>query len=277
MSAHLDRLSLNQITIEQWSLPEFLEGCATAGVRYVGLWRHKVEDVGVTRAARLVQECELRVSSLCRGGFFTERDFSHSENRRALEEAAELGSPVLVLVCGPPKSQDLGEARARIAAGLELLAPHAVELGVRLAIEPMHPMMIASRSAIVTLGEALTLARRFAPSEVGVVVDSYHVFWDPQLSRHLASASRLIASLHVSDWVTPEDDILASRVLPGDGIIDFPKLISMVDSAGYDGPVEVEVINLKLRALPAQVLLEKVIESYQRHIGAEVDQKTTST
>lgn len=277
MSTHLDRLSVNQITVEQWSFPEFVEGCTRAGVRCVGLWRHKVAEIGTKRAARLIQGCELRPSSLCRGGFFTSPAFSQDDNRQALEEAAELGAPVLVLVCGPPRSPNLCEARSRIAAGLESLVPYAVELGVRLAIEPIHPMMIASRSAIVTLGEALALARRFDPSEVGVVVDSYHVFWDPNLSEHLGSAGRSIASLHVSDWITPEHDVLASRELPGDGIIDLPGLVSMVTAAGYQEPIEVEVINLRLRALPGEILLRKVIDSYLQNIAPSLTAEAGSS
>jgi sugar phosphate isomerase/epimerase len=241
------RLSLNLITVDHWSLPEAVSRCAAAGIGWVAPWRHQYADAG--DAARAIRAAGLQVSSLCRGGFFT-ADGAREDNRRAVEEAAALGAPVLVLVCGPPRDHDLRAARAEIAAGIEALLPHANELGVRLGIEPLHPMMIGERSAIVSLGEALSLARTFADPGVGVVVDAYHVFWDARLEDELAAAAGLVAGYHVSDWLVPTPDILAGRGLMGDGIIDLPHIRALVDATGYDGPVEVEVINPALASVP---------------------------
>ena len=146
-------MSFNQMTADQLSLAEAAALCADAGIRWFGPWRHKVAEVGAAEARRILDGHGLRVSSLCRGGFFLAADEAE-DNRRAVEEAATLGTDVLVLVCGPPEGADVDGARARIAAGIERLLPHAAEHGVRLAIEPLHPMMISERSAIVTLGEA---------------------------------------------------------------------------------------------------------------------------
>ena len=162
----LDRLSLNQITIDQWTLAEAVEGCVRAGVPFIGPWRQRVAEAGLGAGARLIRDSGLRVSSLCRGGFFpaatdADRRRADDDNRDAVDEAAALGTDVLVLVCGPPIGGDLGGARAMIAAGIERLVPYAAERGVRLAIEPLHPMMVGERSAIVTLGEANDLAERF--------------------------------------------------------------------------------------------------------------------
>jgi sugar phosphate isomerase/epimerase len=156
-------------------------------------------------------------------------------------------------VCGPPVDGDLPTARATIAAGVERLLPFAADHGVRLGIEPLHPMMVGERSAIVTLGEALALARSLG---AGVVVDAYHVFWDPRLEAELAGAHGLIAGYHVSDWLVPTTDLLAGRGLMGDGIIDLPRIGELVERAGYDGPVEVEVINPALTGRPD--LLEEI-------------------
>jgi sugar phosphate isomerase/epimerase len=232
------RLSLNLITVDHWSLPEAVERCADAGIGTVAPWRHQLDG----DSARVIREAGLSVSSLCRGGFFTAPG-ADEDNRRAVEEAAELGAPVLVLVCGPPPDRDLAAARATIAAGIERLLPFAADHGVRLGIEPLHPMMIGERSAIVTLGEALALARGFDSPDVGVVVDAYHVFWDPQLEEDLAGAHGLIAGHHVCDWLVPTPDLLAGRGLMGDGIIDLPRLRALIEATGYDGPIEVEVIN----------------------------------
>jgi sugar phosphate isomerase/epimerase len=250
------RLSLNLITVDHWSLSEAVERCAAAGIDWVAPWRHQYEDAAT--AAQIIADAGLRVSSLCRGGFFTAPG-ADEDNRRAVEEAAALGAPVLVLVCGPPVDRDLAAARATIAAGIERLLPYAAEHGIRLGIEPLHPMMIAERSAIVSLGEALSLARRLG---AGVIVDAYHVFWDPDLEPLLASASGLIAGYHVSDWLVPTPDPLAGRGLMGDGIIDLAHIGGLVNAAGYDGPIEVEVINPALADMPD--LLAEIVARFPR-------------
>jgi sugar phosphate isomerase/epimerase len=252
------RLSLNLITVDHWSLSEAVEHCAAAGIGWVAPWRHQYADAG--EAARVVADAGLAISSLCRGGFFTAAG-AHDDNRRAVEEAAALGAPVLVLVCGPPAGRDLAAARATIAAGIERLLPDAVEHGVRLGIEPLHPMMVGERSAIVSLGEALTLARRLG---VGVVVDAYHVFWDPRLQDELPAARGLIVGYHVSDWLVPTPDLLAGRGLMGDGIINLPHIRGLVEAAGYAGPIEVEVINPALAATPPADLLADIKARFAR-------------
>jgi sugar phosphate isomerase/epimerase len=241
------RLSLNLITVDHWSLNEAVERCGAAGIKWVAPWRHQYDDADA--AAQIISDAGLRVSSLCRGGFFTAPG-ADEDNRRAVEEAAALGAPVLVLVCGPPVEGDLAAARSTIAAGIERLLPYATEHGVRLGIEPLHPMMIGERSAIVSLGEALALARRFDDPGVGVIVDAYHVFWDADLETLLGRATGLIAGYHVSDWLVPTPDLLAGRGLMGDGIIDLARIGGLVAAAGYDGPIEVEVINPALADMP---------------------------
>jgi sugar phosphate isomerase/epimerase len=246
------RLSLNLITVDHWSLREAAERCVAAGIEWVAPWRHQLTP----DAPRVLRDAGLRVSSLCRGGFFTAPG-ADDDNRRAVEQAASLGAPVLVLVCGPPVGGDLPAARATIAAAIERLLPFAADHGVRLGVEPLHPMMVGERSAIVTLGEALELARSLGEG-VGVVVDAYHVFWDPRLEAELAGAAGLVAGYHVSDWLVPTVDVLAGRGLMGDGIIDLPRVRGLVEGTGYDGPIEVEVINPSLAVVPGEELLADI-------------------
>jgi sugar phosphate isomerase/epimerase len=258
------RLSLNQKTIDQWSLPELVDGCLRAGVAAIAPWRESIAATGLARSVELIRGARLRVTSLCRGGFFPAADAAarrraDDENRRAVDEAAALGAEALVLVCGPPLGRDLAGARAMIAAGVERLAPYARERGVRLGIEPLHPMMIGERSALVTLGEALDLAERV---DVGVVVDAYHVWWDPRLEAELERARGRIVGFHVSDWLVPTTDPLQGRGMMGDGIIDLPRLRAAVERAGYNGPIEVEVINRSLWSLPGDELLDLVVERF---------------
>ena len=174
------RLSLNQKTVNRWSLRETLEGCARAQIPFVGLWREKVAEIGLRESLRLLRELDLRISSLCRGGFFpassqTAFEANLDDNRRAIELAAELGTNVLVLVCGAAPDRDIRRARAMIAEAIATLAPFAAQHGVKLAIEPLHPISAADRSAIVTLEQANDLAEQFPPKQIGVTIDAYHI------------------------------------------------------------------------------------------------------
>ena len=256
-------LILNLATVDHWDLSEAVERCTAAEIGWLAPWRHHLAKTGAEASARAIRDAGLAVSSLCRGGFFTAPG-ADEDNRRAVEEAATIGAPVLVLVCGPPVAGDLPGARTAIAAGIERLIPHAADHGVRLAIEPLHPMMVGERSAIVTLGEALELARSYASPHVGVAVDAYHVFWDPQLEPLLASAHGLIAAYHVCDWLVPTTNLLAGRGLMGDGIIDLPRLTGLVAAAGYAGPIEVEVINPALAEVPGDELVADIKDRFAR-------------
>jgi sugar phosphate isomerase/epimerase len=268
------RLSLNQITTRSWSLPEAVAGCAEAGVEWIGLWRDKVAEVGVAAAARLVQEHGLRVSSLCRGGFFTgmgpdgPTGDGIADTRAALDEAVILGTDVLVLVVGGVADHDLQGSRRKVAEALEQLVPVALDRGVRLALEPLHPMQCAERSVLSTLRQALDLAVPYPPEAVGVVVDELHVWWDPAVEDSIAAAAGRIAGFQVCDQIVPLPDPLMSRTLPGQGPIDHQHLLACVEAAGYDGPIEVEVFNTDLWARPGDEVLGEVITSYRDHVAA---------
>ncbi|MBC8990340.1 sugar phosphate isomerase/epimerase [Micromonospora chalcea] len=259
----LARLSLNQRTTQRWSVAQAVDGCVRAGIPAIGLWREPVAEIGVPAAARLVTDAGLRVSSLCRGGFLTAADDAGraaalADNRRAIDEAAALRAACLVLVVGglPPGSRDLAGARQRVADALAELAPYAGERGVRLALEPLHPMYCADRAVLSTLGQALDVAEAFPAEQVGVVVDTFHVWWDPDVWRQIARAGTRIASFQICDFLTPlPADVLLGRGMMGDGHIDFPPLRRAVEAAGYSGDVEVEIFNAEVWATdPDQVL-----------------------
>ncbi|NBE52104.1 sugar phosphate isomerase/epimerase family protein [Streptomyces boluensis] len=272
----LERLSLNQITTKRWSIAEAVQGCVDAGVPAIGLWRDKVAETGVAEAAKLVRDAGLAVSSLCRGGFLTvEGPVAHRaalvENFRALEEAAELGADTLVMVVGglPEGSRDLAGARARVADLIAELAPHAGDAGVRMAIEPLHPMFCADRAVVSTLGQALDLAEQHPVEQVGVVVDSYHVWWDPDLPRQIERAGPRIASYQVCDWTLPlPADALLGRGHVGDGHIDFRTLTDQVAAAGYTGWIEVEIFNEQIWDTPGEQTLKTVTERHLAHLGS---------
>lgn len=243
------RLSLNQATVKYASFAEVVDLAVRHRVPAIGAWRESVQDHGVSAAAQLARDAGLRVSSLCRGGFFTDPDTAgrHDDNRRAIEEAAVLGAPALVLVAGglPEGSKDLVGARRRVADAIAALVPDAEAAGVQLAIEPLHPMYAADRAVINTLAQALELASAFPAPVVGVVVDTFHLWWDPSAAEIVAGTdSRRIASFQVCDWLNPmAADPLLSRAIMGDGVIDFGPLTRAVLATGYLGDIEVEVFN----------------------------------
>lgn len=277
------RLSLNQATIRHADLADALRVTADAGVESIGLWREPVAAVGLETATRMVADSGLRVSTLCRGGFFTaidgpERRRSLDENRRAIDETAALaaaGAPgsraVLVLVAGglPAGSVDLRGARARVADAIAELEPDARASGVTLAIEPLHPMYAADRAVVSTLGQALDLAAPFPPEAVGVAVDTFHVWWDPEVLPQIAQAGAegRIATYQVCDFVTPlPADVLLGRGMMGDGHIDFRSLTDAVAAAGYEGDIEVEIFNAAIwEADPAEVVA-RTVQAFADHI-----------
>lgn len=259
----LERLSLNQATIRGWNLVEAVEGCARAGIPAIGPWREQVAELGLEASARRIRDAGLQVSSLCRGGFFPaasaeERRARIDDNRRAIDEAVALGTDVLVLVCGGVPGRDVDGARGMVEDGIAALIPYATERGVRLGIEPLHPLFAADRSVVVTLGQANEMVARLGSQTVGVVIDVYHVWWDPQVYREIAAAEGHVLGFHVNDWLVPPPDLLAGRGMMGDGVIELRRLRRAADEAGYRGPIEVEIFNHDLWNRPGDEVLERI-------------------
>ncbi|MFM9370250.1 sugar phosphate isomerase/epimerase family protein [Streptomyces sp. Da 82-17] len=272
----MTRFSINQMTVKQLSLPELAESCGALGVTGVGLWREPVAEYGLEAAAKLMRDSGLTVTTLCRGGFLTAID-PHArvraldDNRRAVDEAAALGTDTLVLVSGglPPGSRDLHGARERIADALAELGPYAHARGVRLAVEPLHPMYAADRCVVSTLTQALDLAERFPADQVGVCVDTYHLWWDDRAPAEVARAGaggRLYA-YQLADWTTPlPAGVLNGRGQLGDGAVDFTEWHTRMAEAGYTGPVEVELFNAELWARDGHEVLAETLERF-RSVG----------
>ncbi|MFI8822401.1 sugar phosphate isomerase/epimerase family protein [Streptomyces sp. NPDC053431] len=263
---NLDRFSVNQMTVKQLPLPELVAHCVRLGIPGVGLWREPVQEYGVEAAAALVRDAGLTVTTLCRGGFFT-TDGWEEANRAAIDECVTLGTDTLVLVSGglPPGSRDLPAARARIADAIGTLAPYAGERGIRLAIEPLHPMYAADRCAVSTLDQALDIAERFPAEQVGVVVDTYHLWWDDRAPAAVARAGATgrLHSFQLADWTTPlPAGVLNGRGRLGTGAVDLPAWAALVEKAGYVGPVEVELFNEDLWARDGAEVLEETLEAF---------------
>ncbi|MGS2617760.1 sugar phosphate isomerase/epimerase family protein [Micromonospora sp. LZ34] len=252
-------------------MEDLIAGCVDAGVTGVGLWREEAAAYGVEKTASLIRSAGLAVTSLCRGGFFNQPGW-FDENRRAIDEAATLGAPTLVLVSGglPDGSRDLDAARKNVRDAIGALVPHALDAGVQLAIEPLHPMFCSDRCVVATLGQALNLAWPFPPHAVGVVVDTYHLWWDDQVWQQIDRAGRekRIACFQAADWITPlPEGVLLGRGLPGEGCLELRRFRQAVDAAGYTGPVEVEVFHAGLWSRPGREVLDASINGYLEHVA----------
>ncbi len=254
-------LSINTATVrKQWTLPQIIEACARHGIPAISPWRDQVAECGLKVASRAVREAGLKLSGYCRGGMFPAVDDAGlvaalDDNFRAVDEACELGSPCLVLVVGGlpgalegrAAHRDIARSRAQITDGIARLLDYARPRKMPLAIEPLHPMYAAERACVNTLEQALDICDALDPTTtgaLGVVVDVYHVWWDPKLREQIrrAGAPRLLG-FHVCDWLTPTSDLLLDRGMMGDGVIELRKIRGWMEAAGYSGFSEVEIFS----------------------------------
>ena len=270
-------LSLNTATVrKQWSLAQAIAGCARHCIRGISPWRHQLHEMGIEAAVHAIKGHDLTVTGLCRGGLFPAADAAGryaaiEENLRAINEAHALRAQCLVLVAGglPKGSKDVAGAREQVREGIAAILPHARNAGVPLAIEPLHPMYAADRACINTLAQALDLCDALDPHNeggLGVAVDVYHVWWDPQLASQIkrAGKARLLA-FHICDWLVPTRDLLNDRGMMGDGVIDLPRIRSWMEQAGYSGLHEVEIFSeLDWWQRDADEVLEACKERHQQ-------------
>ncbi|MFT3718060.1 sugar phosphate isomerase/epimerase family protein [Pseudorhodoferax sp.] len=278
-------LSINTATVRKslgkdLPLPAILDACAARGIRAVSPWRDQVQAAGLSKVAQRVRAHSLELSGYCRGGMFPATDAGGlqaalDDNRRAVDEAAELKAPCLVLVVGslPGALQgkaafnDIAVARTQVRDGIAELLEHARKAGVPLAIEPLHPMYAADRSCINTLEHALDLCDELDPGRsgaLGVALDVYHVWWDPKLEQQIARAGkeRLLA-FHVCDWLTPTTDMLNDRGMMGDGVIDIPRIRGWVEAQGFAGHSEVEIFSNRWWQRDHGTVLDLCIERHR--------------
>ncbi|RVG71271.1 sugar phosphate isomerase/epimerase family protein [Sinorhizobium meliloti] len=269
----VEGLSINLATIrEQCGFAEAVDICLKHGITAIAPWRDQVAAIGLGEAGRIVRANGLKLTGLCRGGFFPGPDASGREkaiddNRRAVDEAAELGADCLVLVAGglPGGSKNIDAARRMVVEGIAAVLPHARAAGVPLAIEPLHPMYAADRACVNTLGQALDICETLGPG-VGVAIDVYHVWWDPDLANQIARAGKMKAILahHICDWLVPTKDMLTDRGMMGDGVIDLKGIRRRIEAAGFHGAQEVEIFSAdNWWKRPADEVIATCVERYR--------------
>jgi sugar phosphate isomerase/epimerase len=249
LSNDLASLAINTATLKSCSLQQAAEACARADISAIAPWRDQVQAVGIARAREVIDTHGLTVTCLCRGGMFPAADAAGrraalDDNRRAVDEAAGIGARCLVLVVGglPKGSKDIAGARDQVRDGVGGLLPYARDAGMPLAIEPLHPMYAADRACVNTLAQANDLCDELGEG-VGVAVDTYHVWWDPDLAAEIERAGKRILTYHVCDWLVPTTDLLLDRGMAGDGVIDFRAIRAMIEAAGYIGHCDVEIFS----------------------------------
>jgi sugar phosphate isomerase/epimerase len=280
MTMHISRLSINLATVrEQWNLREAVEACARLGIPAVDPWRDQVADIGLDVSVRAIKGAGMKVSGYCRGGMFPAADkpgrqAAIDDNKRAIDEASALGAECLVLVVGglPQGSRDIVGARRMVEEGIAAILPYAKAHDTPLAIEPLHPMYAADRACVNTLAQALDLCESLGDG-VGVAIDTYHVWWDPDLAAQIARAGLAgrILAYHICDWLVPTRDLLLDRGMMGDGVIDLAGIGAMIDKAGYRGCIEVEIFSAAdWWKRPGEDVLRVCIERFDRLQGVQL-------
>src|SRR5690348_2307299 len=262
-------LSLNLGTVRrQWNLRQAVEACARHGIAGAAPWRDQVAETGVSEAKSVFAANGIRVTGYCRGGMFAATDAAGrqaaiDDNKRMIDEAAELGAECIVMIGGglPAGSRDIAGARRMFADGIAAVLPHARGCRVPLALEPLHPMYAADRGCVSTLAEVVDLCDALGEG-VGVAVDVYHVWWDPNLAHEIARAGQRIIAHHICDWLVPTRHLLTDRGMMGDGVIDLAGIRAMVEAAGYHGIQEVEIFSDDWWSRPGDEVLATAIARF---------------
>ncbi|HOO98706.1 MAG TPA: sugar phosphate isomerase/epimerase family protein [Bacteroidales bacterium] len=268
----LSRLCIHTITTKPWNIEEAVRNYSSRGVKGITVWRDTLAGRDIRKTGDMLRSSGLKAVSLCRGGFFPSREVSGrrdaiDDNRRAINEAYELGTNLIVLVCGADPALSLEDSRKQIHDGIAEVLSDASAAGVRLAIEPLHPMYADTRSAINTIAQANEMAESLNSHFVGVAVDVYHLWWDPLLEQGIERCGRNgnLLAFHICDWKSPTIDILNDRGLMGEGCIPLRKIRSWVEATGFDGFVEVEIFSNIWWKEDQTLFLEKIITAYKEH------------
>ncbi|VTS08648.1 sugar phosphate isomerase/epimerase family protein [Tuwongella immobilis] len=273
------RLCVHTITTKTLPIEQCLEEYPRRGITGITIWRQALEGRNCGTIARQTRDAGLTVVSLCRGGFFpgrtaAERQRAIDDNRRAIDEAHAVGAPLIVLVCGAVPGQPLVESRRQIAEGIAEILPAAQQAGVQLAIEPLHPMYADDRSAVNTLRQANDICDSLgSPTGLGIAVDVYHVWWDPELESQIAQtgAARRLLAFHICDWRTPTVDLLNDRGLMGEGCIPIRQISEWVDATGFTGYREVEIFSNRWWNVEPRHFLDQIQQSYATLYGSTMD------
>lgn len=271
-SSDLSRLCIHTITTKAWSIEQAMDKYAAAGIGGITVWQDALDGRNAVLIGEQLRSRNLEIVSLCRAGFFpsknkNDRQNAIDDNRRAIELAANLGARSVVLVCGSEPGQALETSRHQIIDGIAAILPDADAAGIRLSIEPLHPMYADDRSAINTIAQANAVCAQLNHRLLGIAVDVYHLWWDDQLEAQikLAAENHRIFAFHICDWMTPTTDLLNDRGLMGEGCIPIKTIRNYMDINGYTGFNEVEIFSNRWWQSDPDKFLKKIITAYTTH------------
>lgn len=267
--AGMEKLCIHSITNKPWSIDKSIEQYQSHGVKGISLWRQSLVGHAPYEIGMRIRSAKMDVVSLSRGGFFPDPDSasrqrSIDDNLKAIDQAAELGAPLIVLVPGAVPGQPLSKSCIQIERGIEAILPKAIELNIKLGIEPLHPMYADNRSAINTLSHANDMCDIFDSPNLGVIIDVYHLWWEQNLKAEInrcGQAGRIFA-FHICDWKIPTVDILNDRGVMGEGCIDIPQIRKWVRETGFDGYDEVEIFSDIYWKMDQEKYLKLIIKAY---------------
>jgi sugar phosphate isomerase/epimerase len=269
----LSRLCIHTITTKPWNIEEAAANYSSKGIKGITVWRDAIAGRNVRNTGEMLRQRGLNIVSLCRGGFFPSKDpirrkAAIDDNLKAIDEASDLGTSLIVLVCGADPMQSLEDSRKQIHEGISSILPRAKDAGIRLAIEPLHPMYADTRSAINTLAQANDMAESLNSPYAGVAVDVYHLWWDPKLKTEIerCGKNKKLMAFHVCDWKSPSLDMLNDRGLMGEGCIPIKGIRSWIEAAGFNGFIEAEIFSNEYWKQDQSVFLNNIITSYLNHV-----------
>ena len=271
----INRLNIHQVTLNQCNFRESIECLSRHGIRETAVWLPRLEETGVAEAGRILRDNGIVATSVCADGLLTsagnaEGSIVLDRNRRWLEQAAEIGATSMVTITGglPEGVRDLDSMRAQALERLAALIPDARSAGVRLALEPLHPIVCGFRSVISTLGEALDALGQLESDDVmGIAFDSYALWWEVSLEEKIRRTAPHLLCVHVSDWLQDTSDVRLDRGMPGDGLIDNRRIRGWLEQAGFSGSIEVEIFSERnWWKRPPDEVVETIIDRSRQHL-----------
>jgi sugar phosphate isomerase/epimerase len=264
-------LSMNETTTYRWSFEEDVTNYTAAGIHAMGVWRQKLSDFGQEKAVELLADSGMKVSHLLWAGGFTGSDGrtyreSVEDAREALHVAAKLQAGSLVVYSGARAGHTFSHARRLIHGALAELLPVAEELGVTLAVEPMHPGCASEWTFLTSLDDTLELLHAVGSPMVKMVLDTYHLGQDSGLIERIGEIASQVAIVQLGDAAEPPSGE-QNRCRLGEGIIPLKKIVAALKTAGYDGYYDVELLGEEIEMLDYQSLLQHAKEAFAELVG----------
>jgi sugar phosphate isomerase/epimerase len=262
---------MNEMTTYRWTFEQDVHEYASAGIQGISVWRQKLSDYGEQRGIELLAESGMRVSSLMWAGGFTGSDGrtyrdSLEDALEALQTASALCAECLIVYTGSRAGHTHRHARRLIREALSELAPQAAEMGVDLAVEPMHPGCAGAWTFLTSLDDTLQLLDELDGNDVRLVFDTYHLAQQRDVLELLPNITPRIAIVQLGDAKAPpcgEQD----RCRIGDGCLPLRDIVTSLIQLGYSGYFDVELMGEEIEASDYHELLIQSQQAFSALAG----------